>query len=60
MNNVQSMYSQLSEYDQWFLIITLWCTVIVFIYAALNVPSEDILKANKEKRRLEKLNGVRK
>lgn len=58
--NVQSMYNQLSEYDHWALVITIVCTAAGFICAALNVPSEDILKANKEKRRLEKLNGVRK
>lgn len=54
------MHSHLSDIDQWILVITSWCTIAGFIYACLNVASEEIIKANKEKRRLEKLNGARK
>ena len=60
MSNVQLMHNHLSEVDQWILVITSWCTIAGFIWSCLNIASEDILKAMKEKRRLEKLNGVRK
>lgn len=60
MNTVQLMHNHLSSLDQWILVIASWCTIAGFIWAALNVASEEIIKANKEKRRLEKLNGVRK
>lgn len=60
MSNVQLMRNYLSDIDQWILVIASWCTIAGFIWSALNVASEEIIKANKEKRRLEKLNGVRK
>lgn len=60
MSSVQLMHNHLSNIDQWIIIIFSWCTIVGFIWSALNVASEEIIKANKEKRRLEKLNGVRK
>jgi hypothetical protein len=47
--------NQLTNLDEWAIIISSWVTIASTVYAALTVPSEDILKAIKEKNRLEKL-----
>jgi len=52
----QLMTTAYSEMDKISLIASIWWTVVAFIYFALTTPSEDILKAIKEKKRLEKLN----
>ncbi len=52
----QLMISAYSEMDKNILIATISGTIAAFIYFALTTPSEDIIKAIKEKKRLEKLN----
>lgn len=43
--------------DQWIIIISSWLTIATWIYYALTLESEEIIKARKEKVKLE---GLRK
>lgn len=53
--NVHNSYMQFTNIEQWVVIICSYVTIACTVYAMLTVPSEDILKAIKEKNRLEKL-----
>lgn len=48
----------LSNADQWAIIISSWVTIAAWIYFALSVESEEMIKARKEKIKLEKLRKV--
>ena len=45
----------LSNLDQWIIIVSSWFTFAYFIYAALTLESEEIIKARNVKIKLEKL-----
>lgn len=44
-----------SNLDQWIIIISSWLTIISFVYFALTLESEEMIKARNEKIKLEKL-----
>ena len=48
----------LSNLDQWAIIISSWLTFISFIYSALTLESEEMIKARNEKIKLEKLRKI--
>jgi len=45
----------LSTLDQWIIIVSSWFTIVFFIYFALTLESEEMIKARNEKIKLEKL-----
>jgi hypothetical protein len=53
--NVHNSYMQYTSLEHWTLVVSTVLTFACTVYAMLTVPSEDILKAIKEKNRLEKL-----
>lgn len=53
--NVHNLRIQYTDLEHWTLVISTVLTFACTVYAMLTVPSEDILKAIKEKNRLEKL-----
>ena len=44
-----------SNLDQWVIIVSSWLTIVSFIYFALTLESEEMIKARNEKIKLEKL-----
>jgi len=47
-----------SNLEQWIIIVSSWFTIVSFIYFALTLESEEMIKARNEKIKLEKLRKV--